>query len=529
VDPPIRDLPRALQSIARAHPERLFACFEGEPIHFAQLAAAAAAVAARLHAQGLHAGDRVVVVMANSPLALAVVHGLLRAGLVWVPVNPLLVGEPLAHVLRTVAPGLILCDAGLETGLQAVLAQLDGGDVPVEAICDHGLPQGASDFTDALGKSSDLNKSNGINGALPAPDDLAAIMFTSGTTGPAKGVMVTHTMLALAAEAVALCADLQPGDNLFVWEPFHHIGGAQVILLPLVRDVRLSIVARFSASRFWRQVAESGCTHIHHLGGIIQILLKQAPGPQDRAHRVRIAWGGGCASEVWRAFEERFGVQIRECYGMTECSSLTTWNAEGALGSVGRPAPWFDVTIQDGQGRVLDAGAGAGGGAGACEQRGEIVVRTRLPGAITPGYYRNRQASQRAIRADGFHTGDLGSWDAEGRLIFHGRMSDSVRCKGENVSAFEVESVALRHPQVRDAAMVGVPTDVGEYDIQLFIQPQPDNPPDPAELWHWMAPQLAPYQRPRYIALVADFPRTASQRIQKHRLVIDPAARWQAR
>jgi len=507
VEFPIVNLAGTLQDLARRHPERLFAQFEGEPIRFATLAAAANAVAARLTAQGLRAGDRVVVMMANSPLALAVVHGLLRAGLVWVPVNPVLVGEPLAHVLRTVEPSLAMCDAGLETGLQAALAQLAMCDVPLEAIRDHALPQVPSDF----------------NGALPASDDLAAIMFTSGTTGPAKGVMVTHTMLALAAESVALCADLRPGDNLFVWEPFHHIGGAQVILLPLVRDVSLSIVARFSASRFWRQVADADCTHIHHLGGIIQILLKQPPGPGDRDHRVRIAWGGGCASEVWRVFEERFGVQIRECYGMTECSSLTTWNAEGAVGSVGRPAPWFDVAIQDGQGRVLGAGAGA------CEQRGEIVVRTRLPGAITPGYYRNRQASQRAIRPDGFHTGDLGSWDVDGRLIFHGRMSDSVRCKGENVSAFEVESVALRHPQVRDAAMVGVPTDVGEHDIQLFIQPQPDNPPDPAELWHWMAPQLAPYQRPRYIALVADFPRTASQRIQKHRLVIDPAARWQAR
>jgi len=508
VEFPIVNLAGALQDLARRHPERLFAQFEGEPIRFAALAAAANAVAARLHAQGLRAGDRVVVMMANSPAALAVVHGLLRAGLVWVPVNPVLVGEPLAHVLRTVEPGLVLCDAGLEAGLQAALVQLaDVCDVPVEAMRDHGLPQGASDF----------------NGVLPAPDDLAAIMFTSGTTGPAKGVMVTYTMLALAAESVALCADVQPGENLFVWEPFHHIGGAQVILLPLVREVRLSIVARFSASRFWRQVTDAGCTHIHHLGGIVQILLKQAPGPGDRAHRVRIAWGGGCAPEVWRTFEARFGVQIRECYGMTECSSLTTWNAEGAVGSVGRPAPWFDVAIQDGQGRVLGAGADA------CGKRGEIVVRSRIPGAITPGYYRNRQASDRAIRPDGFHTGDLGSWDADGRLIFHGRMSDSVRCKGENVSAFEVESVALRHPQVRDAAMVGVATDVGEHDIQLFIQPQPDNPPDPADLWNWMAPQLAPYQRPRYIALVADFPRTASQRIQKHRLVIDPAARWQAR
>jgi len=499
VDTPIPNLAGVLQALARSHPERLFAQFEDEPIRFAELAGAAQTVAARLVARGLRAGDRVVVMMANSPAALALVHGLLRAGLVWVPVNPALVGEPLAHVLRTVAPSLILCDADLLAGL-APLAQTHG--VSIEAVSQRGLPLERIVF----------------ERAMPTTDALAAIMFTSGTTGPAKGVMVTHGMLALAAEAVALCADLQPGDRLFVWEPFYHIGGAQVIVLPLVRVVQLAIVARFSASRFWRQVATARCTHIHHLGGMIQILLKQPPSEVEREHCVRIAWGGGCAADVWRAFEARFGVQIRECYGMTECASLTTWNAEGVLGSVGRPAPWFEVEIQDDQGRIVRAGEG----------RGEIVVRARRAGAITPGYYRNPQASQRALRADGFHTGDLGSWDADGRLYFHGRMSDSVRCKGENVSAFEVESVALRHPQVRDAAMVGVPAEVGEHDIQLFIQPQPDNPPDPADLWAWMAPQLAPYQRPRYIALVADFPRTASQRIQKHQLLIDPAARWRA-
>ena len=156
------------------------------------------------------------------------------------------------------------------------------------------------------------------------------------------------------------------------------------------------------------------------------------------------------------------------------------------------------------------------------------MVRTSLPGAITQGYYRNPEATAKAVRADGFHTGDLGSWDAEGRLFFHGRMSDSVRCRGENVSAWEVESVAVRHPQVLDAAMVGVEAEIGEYDIQLFVQPQPGAQPDPAALSAWLAERLAPWQRPRYIALVPDFPRTPSQRIQKHLLPIEPATRWEA-
>jgi len=438
-----------------------------------------ARLAGALAALGVEPGDRVAVQVEKSAESLMLYLACLRAGAVYLPLNTAYTLAELDYFLGDAEPRMVVCAPGSAKGIAKLAKRCQAR---VETLDDQGggsllalAEQQGSDFADVA----------------RAADDLAAILYTSGTTGPAKGVMVTHSMLALAAQSVALCADLREEDRLFVWEPFHHIGGAQVILLPLVRSVSLHIVARFSASRFWQQVGDAGCSHIHHLGGIIQILLKQAPTAYDRAHRVRIAWGGGCAREVWRAFEERFGVQIRECYGMTECSSLTTWNSDGTLGSVGRPAPWFEVDVQDAQGRVLGAGQG----------RGEIVVRARLPGAITPGYYRNVQASQQAIRSDGFHTGDLGAWDAEGRLYFHGRMSDSVRCKGENVSAFEVESVALRHPQVRDAAMVGVATDVGEHDIQLFIQPQPDCQPDPAEIWTWMAAQLAPYQRPRYIAL----------------------------
>src|SRR5581483_1261155 len=104
-------------------------------------------------------------------------------------------------------------------------------------------------------------------------------------------------------------------------------------------DVRLEMTRRFSASRFWEQVRAAGATHIHFLGGILQMLLKQPPSPLDRQHGVRIAWGGGCPREVWLDFEPRFGVEIRECYGMTECSSVTTYNDRGVVGSVGHPVP----------------------------------------------------------------------------------------------------------------------------------------------------------------------------------------------
>jgi crotonobetaine/carnitine-CoA ligase len=256
---------------------------------------------------------------------------------------------------------------------------------------------------------------------------------------------------------------------------------------------------------------------MHFLGGILQMLLKQLPKPPDREHGVRVAWGGGCPKEVWRPFEERFGVTIRECYGMTECSSFTTANLDGPVGSVGKPLPWFDVALM-----------GAAGDPVAPGEQGEMVVRERLPGALTAGYFNDPEATATALRDGAFHTGDLASADAAGNLYFHGRMTDSVRVQGENVAAAEVEEVARKHAAIEDCAMVGVAADVGEAAIKLFAKPKAGMSLHPMELSNWLAPRLARYQRPRYIAIVEEFERTPSQRIMKHKLSKRTDDAWDA-
>ena len=291
-----------------------------------------------------------------------------------------------------------------------------------------------------------------------------------------------------------------------------------MLVLPIIRHAVLQFSGGFSASRFWQEVKTYRASHIHFLGGILQILLKQPPGPLDRSHGARVAWGGGCPKSIWHAFEERFGVEIRECYGMTECSSVTTANLDGTLGSVGKPMPWFDVVIQD-----------EGGGAVGQGRQGEIVVTSHLPGALTAGYLKNPEATAAALSGNQFRTGDQGSLDAAGNLYFHGRLSDSVRVRGENVTAFEVEHVAAQHPAVEDCAIAGVPAEVGEEEILLFVKAEAGAAIDPAALSAWLAERLAPYQNPRYIKMVADFERTPSQRIMKHRLPRSLEDAWERR
>jgi carnitine-CoA ligase len=486
---------------AQANPSGLFARYEGVPVSFGDLDRMANTLALWMRRIGLAPGDAVALMLRNSPLAMALLFAIARAHAVWVPINVQSRGENLGYIFNHSAPKLIIAEAALtgtieESGANLKRMQVFTTDMVQTIANSHGeVPS----WTEAA----------------PAADETFAVMYTSGTTGRPKGVLVSHRMLRLSGEAVTLVSAVRAGDVMFMWEPLYHIGGAQMIVLPLIRDVTLALVEHFSGSRFWQQANAHGASHIHFLGGILQILLKQPPSALDRTHGVRIAWGGGCPREIWGPFEQRFGVQIRECYGMTECSSITTYNDTGVAGSVGHPAPWFDVELIAPSGESVPIG-----------ERGEIVVRTILPGAITRGYLSNPEATARALRGDAFHTGDLGSFDAAGNMYFHGRMTDNVRVRGENVSALEVEQVVSKHPAVEDCAMIGVAAEIGEQDIKLFVKRKTSAALGPQELSDWLAERLAPYQNPRYIVMVDEFERTASQRIMKHKLPGLTAAAW---
>ena len=483
-------------AIARNDGGRVFARFGEQTLTFTDFDEQSDRIAAGLRRLGIGPGDRVGVMLANCPASIALLFGLAKAGAVWIPLNIQLRAEQLRYILNHAEPHAVIADADFIPLIRGCDAALDNTIL---------IAAGAG--SDAIALETLLAEPASFSETLPGAEALFAISYTSGTTGPPKGVMMSHRMLRLAGEGARLVSGAEDGDVFYMWEPLYHIGGSQLVIVPLLRRVVLHMVPRFSARSFWADVKAVGSSHVHYLGGILQILLKQPPSPLDTAHGVRIAWGGGCPADVWRAMQARFGVQVRECYGMTEASSFTTFNSNGTVGSVGKPLPWFSVELLDPSGALVPLG-----------ERGEIVVRSTDSRAITKGYFRNPEATAKVLREGALHTGDLGSWDADGNLFFHGRISDSVRVKGENVSAWEVEHVAVTHPAVEDCAMIGIVAEVGEQDIKLFVKPKPGAAIDPASLSAWLTERLPPYQNPRYVAVVDEFERTPSQRIMKHRL-----------
>jgi carnitine-CoA ligase len=495
---PSRSPAAVLAELAGNSPDRLFLRFGDREVTFAEMQHDVAYLADALSGVGVGVGSRVALALENCVEHVALIFALFRLGAQWVPVNPKLRGDPLGHLLRDAAPSHVVTRVGSEVARQIVRTGLTAADAH----------HAGHDFVPGLGADLAVLPLATVRRDQSTDAGVAAIMYTSGTTGPAKGVIVTQRMFWAAALGCMVVTDARPGDVLYLWEPVYHIGGAQILLIPLIAEVSLAVAPAFSARRFWADVAAAGATHIHYLGGILQILQKQAPSPAERSHQVRIGWGAGATGPLYQACRERFGITLHECYGMTETSSVVTVNKRGPEYGVGFALPWFEVRVAD---------------AGESRRTGEILVRAKTEGLTTPGYL-NTGAGPGGRSGEWLATGDIGSVGDAGDLHFHGRQTDSVRHRGENVSAWEIETTFNQHPGVARCAVVGIPAEIGEEEIAMLVVPAPDIPVGAHELADWAQGRLADFQIPRYIGIVPGLPLTPSQRVAKKLIRLDVSA-----
>ncbi len=341
----------------------------------------------------------------------------------------------------------------------------------------------------------------------------AAIMYTSGTTGLPKGALLTHRGYKLNARAFAERVRLTRYDVPFCVLPLAHLNAQRSSLLPTALTGAHAILAeRFSAHAFWPAVREHGVTFFSIMPAIASILLQQAPSAEDRAHRVRL-----CVTPITLplldAFERRFGIPVVNTYGLTE-GMLNVMNFVDAgrrrREAIGKPLlpGVHHVRIVNDDDEPLDAG-----------QIGEIVLKSP---AMMAGYYKDPQATARALRGGWLHTGDLGYLDGDGFLYFAGRKKEMIRRAGENIAPGEIEAVLSEHPAVQEAIVVGVPDPVREEEVKACIilregQNADRTPPD--SIIEHCSQRLAAFKVPRYVEYRSDFPRTpATLRVRRHEL-----------
>ncbi len=479
--------------------ERPVLTFEGEQWSAGDIARQIRGIQGWLGRNGVQRGDRVALMLENHPMHVAFIYALMLSGVTWVPVNTRLKGPGVQYLVEHCRPRLVV---GQRSFAEVIAEARRAATVEPE-------------YAFLEDQRLFAPESPALQRAPVQAGDTLCIIYTSGTTGPPKGVVLTHRMMRIASEAALRVADARPGDRPFLWEPLCHIGGAQMLLTPFLEPIELHLVSRFSASRFWEQVTASKATQLHYLGGILDILMQLPASEQPAHHDLRVAWGAGVSAGAWQPIQQRMGCALRECYGMTECSSFATANCTGKPGSIGRALPWLRLELLDDADRPVPTG-----------EIGQIVLSSDVEGVFMPGYLDNPEATAEALKGGKLYTGDLARRDAEGDLSFVGRRGDSMRVRGENVSAWEIERMCATHPAIAAAAAVGVKGTVGEQEILLYVQFRPGAVEDFAQLALWAAGRLASYQVPRYYLRVDAFETTPSERIRKHLLPRNLEGAW---
>jgi crotonobetaine/carnitine-CoA ligase len=347
----------------------------------------------------------------------------------------------------------------------------------------------------------------------PAPRDISTVIFTSGTTGPSKGVLMPHAHAYLMGYTLARRLEMTEDDLYYVCMPMFHSNALFMQTIgSLIAGARVFIVRRFSPSRWLEDVRRTGATLTNGLGVIPEFIFRQPPTPHDRDHKLRAMMAVPIAAEWGSAFEERFGVPLVQGYGMTEINIV----AYGVPGDPLEPGcagavleEFFEVRIFDADDHPVATG-----------QIGEIVVRPKLPWCFMAGYQRMPEKSVEAWQNLWFHTGDAGRLDARGRLYFVDRIKDCIRRRGENISSFEIEQVIGAHPQVAESAVVAVKaTDQGgEDEIKACVVLKPGAALAPEALLDFCQERMPRFAVPRFVEFVDVLPKTATGKLQKENL-----------
>ena len=504
-----RDMSHAdlLEEKAARFGDRPFLHFRDRVFTYREMDLNANRVANFLHRLGGGPGTGLAIIMKNSPRWLDVFFGLEKIGMYAVPVNVALRGDQLAYVLDNSDASMVVIDHDLLPYYRAVAGRLD--KVRRVIVNREGAPEDfvlagdAVDLEEAYGPASDPSR--------PAvsynPEDLCVIMYTSGTTGLPKGVVYRYNTSNVKAISIVGRLLTGPRDIAYTCYPLFHANALFLTVTPAMHcGGQVALGVKFSASRFWDEVRRYNATTFNGLGAVMPILMKQPERPEDRDNRVRFVLSAGCPADMWEAFEKRFDLKIFEGYGAVDGGGVLITNFGTApVGSMGKPLG-ARCRVIDADGNDVPPGT-----------PGELICYVgERKGSVE--YYKNPDATSDKVRNGWLYTGDLVYTDEKGYYYFVGRTTESMRVKGENVSAYEVEQAILKHPDVLECAVFAVPSELAEDEIMAVVVPVEGRKLDPAELRSFLSDKLARFAVPRYWRVLEELPKTETHRVIKREL-----------
>jgi crotonobetaine/carnitine-CoA ligase len=511
-----RVLPRLVEQRAREDGDRPFALMvDGPTLTYAQTHQEALRWATALDSLGV-AAERCVAVML--PIGLTSITA--WVGIAWlraweVPINTDYRGRMLAHVLRSSGTETFIVDARWLDRLAEILPEVPG--LRRVIVTGTGIGQLPNLPNLDVYRAEDLLAavSNPKTYPGPEPTDVAAILYTSGTTGPSKGVLAPWAHM-LATFQQPQWDHFGPEDNRYSPFPMYHMSGKGSVYGAALCGANVVLKEKWSGTDFWADIRRYRCSFTWLVGGMPALLYSARARPDDADNPLRYALMAPVLPE-YRDFERRFGVKLATAYGMTELSMpvITDWDIPNHR-TCGRARAGYQVRVVD----ENDVPVGVG-------EFGEFIVRSNTPWTLNIGYLGMPEKTAEAWRHGWFHTGDGGHRDEDGNLYFGDRISDAIRRRGENISSMEVEAEVLTHPGVAECAAIGVPDPLGEQDVLVFVVPAGEL--DPAELWEYLAERMSKFMVPRYIQVVDEIPRTPTARIRKVELrkIVDLDAAWQ--
>ncbi|QUR68372.1 AMP-binding protein [Mycobacterium spongiae] len=479
---------------AQQFPDRVMMSVAGTEITFEQMRQRSCEASNTLSDMDIGPGDCVALFAGTCAEWIYFWLGAARIGAVSAAVNAANKGDFLLRNLRLSRAKVILTDPGRRARVDEISSQLDA----VTSV----VMQGQS--PDRARVSRDPPDYSGRDG------ELAALFFTSGTTGPSKAVATTWDYLFCVAATVASAWEFGRGEVLWTAMPLFHLSAAPIILAPMLVGGTTVLAEAFHPGDVWDEVRSHGAVGFAGAGAMVSMLTNLPADPRDSQLPLRFISAAPIGATAYRDIEKRYGCRIVTMYGMTEAFPITVKGVadDGAPGTSGKPTSNFDVRIVGTDGSPLPEGV-----------VGEITCRPRFPGVMSQGYVVASAEETRGVRVDchpeWFRTGDLGRFDSHQNLTYVDRVKDSVRRRGENVSSVEVEATVMRHPAVAEAAAVGVPSDVGEDDILLIVTLRGGGALDCAELLDFCAARMPYFCVPRFVEPVDELPKNEIGRIRK--------------